>query len=130
MGEILSGSAALAVDLVGHVGGDDFVLLFRSNDWLERCEQILHEFDRQKNRFYPKSALNDGGIWCEDRQGNPQFFPLLTIAVGVVNPCADRCHSHREVAQLATYAKHEAKLKGGNHIFVSRRRGPSLNYVH
>lgn len=130
LGDILSHAVAPGIDMVGHVGGDDFVILFRSDDWMTRCENILNEFDRQKRRFYTQHALEEGGIWCEDRQGTPRFFPLITIAIGVVNPCPERCHSHCEVSQLAADAKHEAKIKDGNYIFVSRRRGPNHDFLH
>lgn len=124
LGDILSSMVMPGIDMVGHVGGDDFVLLFRSENWYERCKNILTEFDQHKSHFFTEDVINENGIWCDDRQGNPQFFPLLSVAIGVVNPCAQRCRSHREVSQLATDAKHQAKLVEGNYIFVSRRRGP------
>lgn len=128
MGDILGNAVAPGIDMVGHIGGDDFVILFRSENWMHRCEQILIEFEVQKKCFYTTQALDEDGIWCSDRQGSPQFFPLLSIAVGIVNPCADRCHSHRDVAQLAADAKHQAKRQGGNQIFVSRRRAPGSDF--
>jgi EAL domain-containing protein (putative c-di-GMP-specific phosphodiesterase class I)/GGDEF domain-containing protein len=39
-------------DFVGHVGGDDFLVLFQSEDWQRRCELIISEFaDLAKNLF-------------------------------------------------------------------------------
>jgi diguanylate cyclase (GGDEF)-like protein len=32
-------------DFVGHVGGDDFVVLFQSDDWETRSRQILADFN-------------------------------------------------------------------------------------
>jgi len=32
-------------DFVGHIGGDDFVALFQSEDWEWRCQQTLQRFD-------------------------------------------------------------------------------------
>jgi diguanylate cyclase (GGDEF)-like protein len=130
LGDILGNAVAPGIDMVGHIGGDDFVILFRSDNWMHRCQQILVEFEEQKKCFYTKQALDENGIWCSDRQGSPQFFPLLSIAVGVVNPCTDRCHSHRDVAQLAADAKHQAKRHVGSHIFVSRRRGPNAGFLN
>lgn len=114
-------------DLVGHVGGDDFVILFRSPDWRKRCEQIFTRFDHEKKCFYDTPDLKEGGIWCEDRQGNNNFFGLLTLAMGVIVPDPARCQSHHDVAQMATDAKQQAKIRGKNqnYTFLSRRRGPS-----
>ena len=32
-------------DFVGHVGGDDLVVLFQSLDWEERCTRIIARFN-------------------------------------------------------------------------------------
>ncbi|WIO73950.1 GGDEF domain-containing protein [Porticoccaceae bacterium LTM1] len=127
MADILVAATDPDTDLVGHVGGDDFVILFRSPDWRHRCEEIFNRFDHEKRRFYDSPDLQEGGIWCEDRQGNNNFFGLLTLAMGVVVPDPDRCQSHHDVAQMATEAKHQAKMRGKNqnYTFLSRRRGPS-----
>jgi GGDEF domain-containing protein len=112
------------IDMVGHIGGDDFVIIFRSNDWESRCKRIIEFFDGRKSRFYPPEAIAKGGIYCEDRQGNPVFHELLTVAIGVVNPDPAKCHSHHDVSALASAAKHQAKLQKTSHLFISRRRAP------
>ncbi|MCV6605230.1 MAG: GGDEF domain-containing protein, partial [Porticoccaceae bacterium] len=114
LGDILNHSVDTDKDLVGHVGGDDFVILFRSDNWRQQCEQIFERFNRERKRFYNHEALEEGGIWSEDRQGNSTFFGLLTIAIGIVSPDPARCHSHHEVARLASDAKHQAKARGDN----------------
>ena len=118
LGDILSNTVNTDKDLVGHVGGDDFVILFRSKDWRQQCEHIFEGFNRERKRFYSDEALEEGGIWSEDRQGNSAFFKLLTIAIGVVAPDPARCHSHHEVARLASDAKHQAKARGSNNHFI------------
>ncbi|UTW44336.1 GGDEF domain-containing protein [bacterium SCSIO 12696] len=130
LGDILNSAVDTDKDLVGHVGGDDFVILFRSDDWRQQCEHIFELFNKERQRFYSEEALNEGGIWSEDRQGNSAFFGLLTIAIGVVSPDPARCHSHHEVARLASDAKHQAKARGNNEhfIFLSRRRGPAEDH--
>jgi diguanylate cyclase (GGDEF)-like protein len=124
LADILLQCAVPDVDMVGHVGGDDFVAIFRGGDWEARCARIIELFEQGKTRFYPREALDQGGIYCEDRQGNPVFHELLTVAVGVVNPDPSRCHSHHDVAALASAAKHQAKLRKSSYLFISRRRTP------
>ena len=99
-------------DFIGHVGGDDFVVLFQSQDWLLRCQRIVNAFGAQARDMYNAEDQARGGLVAEDRQGNPAFFPLTTLSIGVV---AVRCGSHRsaeEVASSAAAAKREAKRKG------------------
>ncbi|MBL6751542.1 MAG: GGDEF domain-containing protein [Nevskia sp.] len=125
LGEILRRHADTRLDFLGHIGGDDFVLVLRSPDWSARCQKIIADFAAGIRGYYPEDALRAGGIVSEDRRGNAQHFPLLSLAVGIVHPDPAFCRSHNEVSALAAEAKHEAKKVGGNSIFVSRRRQPA-----
>lgn len=110
-------------DRVGHIGGDDFVAIFRSDDWRQRCEAMLAAFALEIRNFYSVADLARGGIESHDRRGQRRFYPLLSVAIGIVSPDWRGCQSHHHVAALAMDAKHEAKKKKGNAIFISRRRG-------
>jgi GGDEF domain-containing protein len=133
--EVIKRLAELAVahcdgerDLVGHIGGDDFVLVMASADWRTRCEQLLRAFHGEVAGFYSARDRAAGGLWSEDRRGQAQFFPLLSLSIGVVLPDPARCRSHHDVAVLAAEAKHQAKLRRGDGaagaLYVDRRRGP------
>lgn len=111
-------------DLVGHIGGDDFVAILRSPDWSARCDAILQEFSREVRLHYPAEALEAGGIHCEDRRAQRAFFPLVSLAIGLAHPDPERCHNHHDVVALATDAKREAKRLGGSALFMSARRHP------
>ena len=111
-------------DLIGHIGGDDFVAILRSPDWLARCDAILQEFTREIRLHYPSEALDAGGIHCEDRRARREFFPLVSLAIGVAHPNAERCHNHHDVVALATDAKREAKRLGGSALYQLERRFP------
>lgn len=109
-------------NFTGHVGGDDFVVVFRCEDWLERCEKIIAEFDLLVRDYYSPKDLEQGGVWSQNRNGDSSFFPVLSLSVGVVHPDPYKCLSYHEVAELAAQAKKEAKQAEGSFIFVSRRR--------
>lgn len=110
-------------DFVGHVGGDDFILVFGSADWQQRCEQILIRFAEASRQFLP---LESTEYWSVDRQGQRQKFGALTLAIGCVAPDLEFCKTHHQVSQLLAEAKHSAKMQGGNNLFHSRRRKPQL----
>ncbi|WP_261843536.1 GGDEF domain-containing protein [Aliamphritea ceti] len=109
-------------NFTGHVGGDDFVVVFRCEDWLERCQKIVAEFDNSIREYYSPQDLERGGIWSQSRSGESTFFPVLSLSVGIVHPDPYKCLSYHEVAELAAEAKKQAKLADGSHIFISRRR--------
>lgn len=130
LGELLKSELTSRTDRVGHIGGDDFVILFTNDDWKSVCENILNFFAKQVTYFYKADDIKAGGINGISRTGKEEFFPILSLAIGVVSPNPKLCSSHHDVAELASDAKHEAKKLGGNSLFVSRRRAPSKQLEH
>lgn len=125
LADILRAEVPQEQDFIGHIGGDDFILIFRSDDWQARCQSILDRFEEIAPGYYSREDSAQQGIWSQDRSGNYRFFPLLTLSIGSVEPDASACKSHHDVAALASAAKREAKRLQGNSLFVERRRRPS-----
>ncbi|MBF0422922.1 MAG: EAL and GGDEF domain-containing protein [Magnetococcales bacterium] len=109
-------------DFLGHIGGDDFIMIIRSQDWEQKCRDSLAAFSSMVPGFYDEEDLAAGGIRAANRKGNPTFFGLISLSIGVAIPDCERCHSYFDVATLASQAKKEAKKQEGNSIFISRRR--------
>lgn len=99
-------------DFLGHVGGDDFILLFQSDDWRARCEQLVAEFNESALALFDPSARAAGGIQAEDRHGVQRFFPCTTVSIGAVVVSGELYSRAEEVANLAALAKHDAKHSG------------------
>jgi len=97
-------------DFVGHVGGDDFVVLFQSDDWLDRCERIVALFNEKARALFDEEALSRGGIDADDRQGVRRFFPCTTLSIGAVPVRPGAFGRAEQVASAAAAAKHKAKL--------------------
>ena len=122
LGELITRFAEHESNFIGHIGGDDFVVVYRAADWQLSCERILREFDQEVRAFYLPKDLQNEGMWSTDRTGVRSFFPLLGLAIGVVRPDPYRCESFHEVAELAAMAKKEAKRSICSSLFVSQRR--------
>jgi diguanylate cyclase (GGDEF)-like protein len=105
-------------NFIGHIGGDDFVVIFGDLNWQQQCEKILLEFSRQVREFYSEETLQEGGVWTKNRQGQTLFHPILSLAIGVVKPNPKQCNNHHQVAELAAQAKKVAKQQGGNHLYL------------
>jgi diguanylate cyclase (GGDEF)-like protein len=97
-------------DFIGHVGGDDFIVLFQSDDWLDRCEKIVASFDEKALALFDEEALGRGGIEAEDRHGVMRFFKFTTLSIGAVPIRAGKYTRPEQVASAAASAKHKAKL--------------------
>jgi len=108
-------------DFIGHVGGDDFIVLFQSEDWEARCTAILAAFRDCVQVHLSEEHRNSGGYMSEDRRGNQVFHPLLSLSLGVVKVEAGQFHSHHQIATAAADAKKQSKKIAGNSLFVERR---------
>ena len=104
-------------DFVGHVGGDDFVVLFQSEDWELRCRRAVHEFAVRARALFDDADLARGGFESEDRRGFRVFFPLTALSVGAVEVVHGQFRSPEDVASAAAAAKKVAKGEpGGFHL--------------
>jgi GGDEF domain-containing protein len=123
-GHVLEAHADPARDFVGHIGGDDFLVLFQSEDWTARCHAILAAFAAGIVAHFDAADVQRGGYLCEDRQGNRVMHPLVTLSLGIVKAEPGHFRSHLQIATAASEAKKQAKRIPGNSLFVDRRMGP------
>ena len=112
-------------DFVGHIGGDDFIVLFTATDGREVAWRICQQFSQRMTNYYLAEHLAAGGFYATDRLGAPCFFPLLSLSIGLANPDTTLCSSHHDVAALASDAKQQAKKSAGTTVFVNKRRVPA-----
>jgi len=107
---------------VGHVGGDDFVLITSQ----ETCEQVAkavtEEFDRVIPEYYNKADRQRGHITTMDRKNKTRDFPLMSLTVAIVAPKKQTHYAKivESAAELKHYAKELASRNGS--IFVRDRR--------
>ncbi|SFP82577.1 diguanylate cyclase (GGDEF) domain-containing protein [Variovorax sp. OK605] len=111
-------------DFVGHIGGDDFLVLFQSPDWQQRCAGVIDDFNRLARDLYDEADRRAGGIEGEDRQGVVRFTPLTTLSIGAVRIPPGMFRHAEDVASEAAIAKHEAKhAASGLTVREARGRG-------
>lgn len=123
--EILAEQVDPERDFVGHIGGDDFVVVSESAGFQQTVRRVAEQFSERVKRLYRPEHLAMGGILAVDRAGRESTFPLMRLAIGVVQPDPEQCQSHHDVATMATDAKHHAKLSAPDYLFFCRRRSPS-----
>ena len=110
------------LDFVGHIGGDDFILLMQSPDWEARCRSIIAEFERGLDAFVATEDLRRGGYLGEDRRGRRIFHAVPGLSIGALLADPHLYHSHLEVSAAMSNAKKEAKKLAGSALFIERRR--------
>ncbi|WP_366301517.1 bifunctional diguanylate cyclase/phosphodiesterase [Pseudomonas atacamensis] len=107
-------------DFVGHIGGDDFLLVLGPEDWRKRLNQLLDDFQNQCRRFYRPEHLEAGCFIAPNRQGVRQEFALLSLSIGVVHLRPEACAAldASQLAEMASQAKHHAKGVVGFSVYL------------
>jgi DNA-binding response OmpR family regulator len=102
--------AGNADDFVGHIGGDDFIVISTPDRVEAVCQATISRFDAAVPLFYHQEVRERGYITGVDRRGQPASFPLLALSIVVVSN-AKRPFSHPgEIAQRSVIPKKQAKL--------------------
>jgi EAL domain-containing protein (putative c-di-GMP-specific phosphodiesterase class I)/GGDEF domain-containing protein len=107
-------------DFVGHIGGDDFMLVLGTQDWRERLNHLLEGFQGQCRRFYSREHLDAGCFVAHNRQGRREEYPLLSLSIGVVHvkSGAGQRLDASQLAGLASEAKRHAKNMPGYSLHI------------
>jgi diguanylate cyclase (GGDEF)-like protein len=118
-------------DFVGHIGGDDFVIVTTPERERCLCHLILSRYKKESLSLYRREDLERGSIHGLDRQGRPSRLPLVTLSIGVVS---DHFHCSRavdEIGSLTAEAKRRAKQSSNNisHISLDDWRSRSREHV-
>jgi len=109
-------------DFVGHIGGDDFVVVTTPDRAGMLCKEISAAYKEESAAYYRPEDLRRGSISGVDRKGRIYQFPLVSLSIGVVNNQGRRSHSLEEVSYLAAEAKYYAKQSTSNVYHISPRR--------
>lgn len=129
LGRLIGDIADERQDFVGHIGGDDFFVIFQSADWEMRCWQLVSAFAEAMSSLLDPEERAHGGYMAENRRGELSFQALPTLSIGAVRIGPGDYESHREVAAAASVAKKQAKKRAkdpasemAGAVFVERRR--------
>lgn len=121
LSRLLQAQVESAGGFIGHIGGDDFMMLLSLDHWESVCQQILHSFELMVPGFYEEADRALGGIYIENRQNEVTFFPFVSLSIAV-KPVLDATASKAlGIAAELSELKHQAKKVPGNSLFVERR---------
>jgi len=131
--EILLGLAQLLrelcdprCDFVGHIGGDDFMLVMRSDDWHVRLQQLDQRFQQLCRTLYRDEHIQANGFTAPDREGKWRHHDLLNLSIGVISLPGHQANLYdaARLAELASRAKHDAKKQRGFSVVMQHPGQP------
>jgi len=101
-------------DFIGHIGGDDFILVSTPRRAEKICHEVVMDFDNRINTFYNEKDRRTGYIIGKDRQGVERQFPLITITIAIVSDDGSRFRNPLDMAKKAAELKEHAKAFPGS----------------
>ena len=103
-------------DFIGHVGGDDFVVIFKTDDWQPVIKRILQQFDQSIGGYYQDHI--GSVITVADREGQERQYARMTLSVGAVVVKPSDLHCPIDLSEAAAIAKHHAKSIKGSSLYI------------
>ncbi|WP_432837134.1 GGDEF domain-containing response regulator [Dactylosporangium sp. CA-092794] len=113
---------------LGHIGGDDFLLVCTPEQLKELTTKAILEFQAASDALYDPVDAQRGYIEVISRAGEVQYPNLVTLSIGVAigTPASGHFTDPREIIAIATEMKKVAKKHNGNYVAVDRRSAVEL----
>jgi len=130
--EIIEKSCALSKssdNFVGHIGGDDFVVITSVENYQKICDYIIKTFDKMVVKYYDQKDLQKGYIEEKSRNGIKKRYPIMTVSIAVVTNQKKKFRHYVQVGEIAAELKNYAKSIPGSLYIVDRRKSNSKNRV-
>ena len=107
-------------DFVGHIGGDDFIVVTREDRATSLAETFAERFPAVIASVVGEALVAVGEFTGPDREGVVRRFPIakLTTAILIVSP--RRWESAARLGERAAALKREARTGGAGSIVVGR----------
>ncbi|MBU1169821.1 MAG: diguanylate cyclase [Proteobacteria bacterium] len=114
-------------DFIGHIGGDDFVVITTPDKYSDLIQEILDDFDKAIPGLYDEDDRATGYIRGKTRQGEPVNFPTMTLSVAVVSNDKVNITNYLDVGEIVAELKDHAKLIPGSKMVTNRRASDEKN---
>jgi diguanylate cyclase (GGDEF)-like protein len=96
-------------DFVGHIGGDDFLIITAPDRAPQTKIRLAQRFDEEVMTFYNFKDRERGHIEIVDSEGKTQRLPLMTLAVGLIRHDTAPFADIREITEVAAEARRRAQ---------------------
>jgi diguanylate cyclase (GGDEF)-like protein len=111
-----------ATTYLGHIGGDDFVMVIEPDAAESAAKGVIASWDRVVGGLYDEEDLRRGYIEVTDRRDRVRRFPVATVSIGIATTAHRAIESQWQASEIATEMKQFAKREGGSSFAVDRRR--------
>lgn len=108
-------------DFLGHIGGDDFVIITRRRDKesvQSLCDNIINVFSKLIQPLYSPLDWERGYIISKDRNGFMDNFPITTLSIAVVTNYNNSFDESAALSKAIAEVKKLCKQRKGNVVII------------
>jgi len=109
---------------IGHVGGDDFVIVCEPEQVESLTTEVIRRFDEGVALLHDPDDVRNGFLTIVDRQGSERHYPLVSVSIGVASTGRRHYADYRAIVAVATEMKVVAKGQPGSAVAIDRRSDP------
>ncbi|MGB9679957.1 MAG: GGDEF domain-containing response regulator [Thermoanaerobacteraceae bacterium] len=101
-------------DFLGHIGGDDFIIITTPEKSEELCKYIISRFDEDVKYLYDKKDRINGYIETINRLGFKQRYSFVSISIAIVTNEYKKFDNELEISAVAAELKKKLKSMDGS----------------
>jgi diguanylate cyclase (GGDEF)-like protein len=109
-------------DFVGHIGGDDFVIITSPARAEFIVRHVIDEFDKGSLVLMSEGDIRRGYIEIKNRVGEVKRIPLMSLTIAVVVDEGDRLKHFAQASDIASELKKFGKSMVGSVVIRERRK--------
>ena len=117
----------LGGEFLGHIGGDDFVIIKKGGDMISLLGAIADDFTNHIQSLYKKEDRERGYIVSRNRRGEIEKSPMVTISIGVISVKGSDRLDMDAFSELIARAKKGSKQIMGNSYYCCDSIGNVLS---
>ena len=119
---IVRAAAQEPTSFVGHIGGDDFIVVCAFDKAEAIAQEIASKTDALAPAFYNEEDRKNGYMVSTNRRGETEKFKFLSIGIGIVHNTKRPLTSFAMVSNIGSELKCLAKKHENGSFYVMDRR--------
>lgn len=108
-------------DFIGHIGGDDFIIITSWDKYEGICRIVINDFDSKILFLYNEKDKKNGFITTKSRTGEVKTFPIMTISLAIITNEKNKYENYLQIGEIAAEVKEFVKCMKGSNFFKDRR---------
>lgn len=109
-------------DFIGHIGGDDFVMITSPSRAEFMAKYIIDEFDKGTLLLLNEDDVKRGYLEVRDRQGELKRIPVMSVTMALVISTDNNIEHFAQISDIATSLKEYGKRIKGSVVVKERRQ--------